>query len=236
MRQFDLIIVAAIILGVALVIGTVALFGARARKKRTAALQAVAESLGLPFLAAGDSSIACELAAFQLFSRGRRQRVTNLIRAETEDIRTAIFDYQYTIGSGKSKQTIHQTVVSLQAIDLALPDFSLRPENLLHKIGGWFGYADIDFADHPVFSRAFLLRGSNEQAIRRLFAPGVLEYFEQRKGLYVEARGSRFIYYRPRKRVKPGEVQAWLNDSWTLLQLFRASAATYNRQDVQDRV
>jgi hypothetical protein len=226
MRQFDLIIVAAIILGVAVLIGTVVLLGVRARKKRTAALQLVAESLGLPFHAAGDCSIIQELSAFQLFSRGRSKRITNLIRAETEDIGTAIFDYQYTIGSGKSKQTIHQTVVSLQAIDLALPDFSLRPETLLHKIGGWFGYADIDFADHPVFSGAFLLRGPNEQSIRRLFMPSVLEYFEQRKGLYVEARGARFICYRPRKRVTPAEVQAWLNNGWTLLQLFRASVSS----------
>lgn len=224
MQGSEPIIIGAVVLSIALLIGTVLLLGVRSRKKRTAALQLIAQTLGLPFQPAGDPSLVDELSVFQLFSRGRSKRITNLIRAETEDIRAALFDYQYTIGSGKSTQTLHQTVVSLQALDLKLPEFSMRPETLLHKIGGWFGYADIDFADHPIFSRAFLLRGPNEQNIRRLFVPGLLEFFEARKGLYVEARGTRFISYRARKRVTPAEVQAEMDNGLKLLQQFRASA------------
>jgi len=82
-----------------------------------------------------------------------------------------------------------------------LPSFILRPENLFHKIGESFGYRDIDFDSHPVFSKQYLLRAADEQACRGLFTKGILDHYDQRAGLSTEGDGDSLLFYRASKRV-----------------------------------
>ncbi|MEC9473853.1 MAG: hypothetical protein VX584_04130, partial [Actinomycetota bacterium] len=70
----------------------------------------------------------------------------------------------------------------LDAEDLQLPTFVIRPENLFHKIGSTFGYQDIDFDAHPTFSKRYLLRGPDEEAIRNTFTDEFLSSYERHKG------------------------------------------------------
>jgi hypothetical protein len=226
MRGFEPLIPVVIIVGVLSLIGVVVYLSHRAQKRRTAALSALAENMGLPFFPAGDPGLLLELARFHLFSQGRAKRIRNMLHGDAGDVRVAIFDYQYTVGSGKHSHTHVQTVASFRVPELRLPEFALRPENLFHKIGGVFGYLDIDFESHPAFSRAYLLRGSNEPLIRRLFVPEVLVYFESHNDLCVEGSGPQFVYYRNGRRLDPDAIRAWLETGFELLRLFRISPAT----------
>ena len=74
----------------------------------------------------------------------------------------------------------------MESDELRLPSFSLKPEGFLHRLVASLGLQDINFDTHPEFSRMYQLQGSDEESVRELFQPGVLEYFEQHKGLCVE--------------------------------------------------
>jgi len=89
-------------------------------------------------------------------------------------IKTAVFDYLYITGSGRSTVRHFQTVVYLEPANLALPYFSLRPEGWMTKVLSAFGYQDIDFGQRPEFSRQYILRGQDEPAIRQTFNESVL--------------------------------------------------------------
>ena len=105
-------------------------------------------------------------------------------------------------------------MISFQSSNLCLPEFELRPEHFFHKIGQALGYSDIDFETHPEFSRRYLLRGPDEAAIRDFFQPELLSFFESNQGVSLEASGDRLIYYRARKRIKPEEVRAFMEEGF----------------------
>ena len=103
---------------------------------------------------------------------------------------------------GRSRHDYRQTVAAFKFL-AALPQFDLRPENFLHRIGSAFGYQDIDFDSNPEFSKRYLLRGDEEQ-VRRLFTPSLLMFFEQlEKGWSVETSGPWLMAYRLGKQLKP---------------------------------
>jgi hypothetical protein len=191
-----------------------------AEKKRTEELQRVANELAFEFLPLGDASLTQSLGQFHLFSQGHGKRLWNLLRGTTHDLEVAIFDYRYTIGSGKHKQTRNHTVISFRFTGEPLPQFSLRPENFADKVGGWFGYQDIDFDTHPAFSKQYWLRGANEQAVRALFTTAVLEYFQQNPGLTTEASGNILLFYRHWSLLKPQEVRSFMEQGFGILTQF----------------
>ncbi|MEZ6095544.1 MAG: hypothetical protein R3C03_15155 [Pirellulaceae bacterium] len=184
-------------------------------KKRREALAAMAEQMGLMYKQDGDGELHQRIGGFSLFNQGHSRKLYNVILGETDEVRIAIFDYQYTTGSGKHKTTHSQTVASLESPRLHVPDFSMRPEGFFDKIGGVMGFQDIDFEDHPEFSNAFVLKGPDEDRIRRFFNKDLLDFFAEQKGCMVEAESGRMIYYRKGRR-KPDELQTVLSEAYQI--------------------
>jgi hypothetical protein len=211
--------IAAIIAGVLSVLVTIWLTARRYEKNRTAELQTVADEMGILFTPHGDPSLQQSLRALPLFNQGRGRKIKNLMRGTTEELDLAIFGYQFTTGHGKHQTTHTQTVVSFQSPQLSLPDFTLSPENLFHKIGQKMGYQDIDFESHPKFSADYLLRGSNESRIRELMRPEILDYLESQQKLCVQASANRLIVFRSRKRVKAAEIRDFMEDGFGIYRL-----------------
>ncbi len=212
------------IVAIAAVVAIIALsllLVARARRKRREAIQTVADELGLPFFPTGDKSLIDHLSGFHLFSQGRSKKIINMIHGDTDAMDLAIFDYRYTVGSGQHSSTHSQTVICFQSDELNLPEFSMRPEGFFHKIGGMFGYKDIDFESHAAFSKANLLRGPDEAAIRELFREEILSHFETQKRVCVEGAGNTLIFYRAGRRVKPVEIHPLMEEGFQVLALFR---------------
>ncbi len=195
-------------------------------RKRTQKISEVASEMGLAFYPSGDPVLVSQLAAFHLFSQGRGRSITNMIHGNTGDVDVGIFDYKYTVGSGKNSSTWRQTVIAFESADLDLPHFAVRPENLFHKIGKAFGYQDIDFDTHPKFSSTYLLRGTDETRIRALFRAEVLLYLENKAGVSVEGMGRRLVFYRPGQRSQPESIRSLMEEGFELFGLFRASPAT----------
>jgi hypothetical protein len=84
-----------------------------------------------------------------------------------------------------------------------------------------FGFQDIDFESHPRFSSSYLLRGSSEYKIRKLFTDEVLAFFENEPGLSVEGCSQQIIIYRAAKREKPEEMRSFFEEMFRVYSLFK---------------
>lgn len=209
------------VVGLILLMGVIGYLAYQAEKKRTEAWRRAAEELGFEFKAAAGNSILGRFTGFHLFSQGRNHTVKNLLQGKTADLDVSIFDYSYTTGSGKNRRTWQQTVIAFEFDEPQLPAFSLRPESIFHKIGQWFGYRDMNFDTHPRFSRQYVLRGENENAVREQFPDRVLEYYEETSAVCTEAAGGRLVHYRAQTRQPPEKARELLDEGFQVLALFR---------------
>jgi hypothetical protein len=214
-------VVAIIIIGTLALIGGIVWLTLYMEKKRTEAVRQAAQRLGFNFFPKGDPAFFNEMAVFQLFQQGHTRILKNLLRNEGSDADIAIFDYRYTTGYGKNQRTKNQTVVWFRSAGLDLPDFTLGPENLLHKVGALFGYQDIDFEHNPGFSKHYVLRGQDETRIRMLFNDRVLRFYEQKHPVCTEGKGNHFIFYRSKKPVKTEGLNSFLEEGKTALNVLQ---------------
>ena len=192
-----------VVIGIALCLFLAHLIKKRRARKRTADLQLVAADLNLEFRDTGDAGLQHDLAAFPLFNIGRAHKLTNLFVAETPALKINLFDYEYTTGHGKHKRVRRQTVAAVQSTELVIPDFIMRPERKLDLVGSLLGRQDIDFADHPAFSKAFVLKSGDETATRDFFDTALLDYFAAHGTISFEAAQGAFLYFRRWKYVPP---------------------------------
>jgi hypothetical protein len=151
---------------------------------------------------------------FHLFRQGHAQRVLSAFTQRSMSFETTLLEYRYTTGGGKNSSTHRQTVLVAHGDGLSLPALELRPESIFHRIGSAFGFQDIDLESRPEFSRAYLLRGEDEGAIRALFADaGIVHHFEKNRGWSIEAGGPWIVVYRHGKRAKPDELREFVREA-----------------------
>jgi hypothetical protein len=211
--------VIAIFLAVGGIITGAILISNQLEKKRRERIGAAAQEMGLNFIPEGSEALRQRLQDFHLFTLGRDRKMKNLIQGDSGDVKLAIFDYQYTTGSGKSTQTAKLTVVAIESPDLRVPPLSLRPEHFFDRIGGMLGFQDIDFTSHPKFSKMFVVKSPSEEAVRDFFKPHLLEYFESLPGISLEADRGMMFFYRGNRTAKPDEIKS----------LFAQAYETYGR-------
>lgn len=198
-------------------------FDARRREgMREAALR-----VGYRYAEKTESPYTPGLEGFALFSSGRSRKTANVMQGTAETADLAVFDYRYVTGGGKNSHTYSQTVAHFRDRQLALPEFTLRPEGLLAKIGAAFGYQDIDFSSQPEFSAKYLLRGPNEEAIRRVFDLSVLFHFDHNPGWSVEGRSGQLVVYRHGKKVAPERIPEFIEQTTAIYRLFRESSMKF---------
>jgi hypothetical protein len=215
-------IIAIIIIGTLALIGGLVWLSLYIEKKRTEAVRQSALRLGFNFFPKGDPAFFNEMGVFHLFQQGHTRLLKNLMRGAGSDPEVAVFDYRYTIGSGKNQQTKNQTVIWFRSSGLNLPAFTLSPENIMHKIGALLGYQDIDFEQNPGFSKRYLLRGQDETRIRMLFNNSLLRFFEQKHPVSAEGRDNHFIFYRSKKQVKPETLNSFVEEGRAVLNVLRS--------------
>lgn len=205
------------------VVGLIIFIFHRAEKKRTAQTEELASELGLDFHPKGDPTVQGTFGELRLFNHGHSRKFANMLTGEASGVEICIFDYRYTTGGGKHQHVHSQTVIGFRSELLSLPEFELRPEGMFHKIGQAFGYGDIDFDTHPLFSKKYLLRGPNEPDIRDLFEPEKLEFFEDfgKKLVSVEAGHNRLIFFRAGKRLKPEQIRDFMEEGFRMYALFK---------------
>ena len=206
------------------IVGLVLWLVFRYEKKRTAALEIVANELGLQFSPHKDERLLAKLQQFRLFNWGHSRRMKNVMTAVTEHATMTIFDYQFTTGGGNHARTHSHTLVAMEMTALQLPRFSIWPEEWTDKIEAKLGFQDIDFDQHPEFSSKFVLQADDETAVRRYFENQLLDMFVVRPGVSVDAIPGLFTYMKPR-RSKPEEIRELMAEAYAFAKVFQENPA-----------
>jgi hypothetical protein len=95
----------------------------------------VAERLGIEHheqLAPADQAM---FAKFALASRGHNQLASNVLVADSGELRMVIFDFRYIVGSGRGARVYKQTVVMAQSDLLSISASMISNEAILQKFG-----------------------------------------------------------------------------------------------------
>ncbi|MEO1621329.1 MAG: hypothetical protein AAFU53_09905 [Cyanobacteria bacterium J06632_3] len=183
-------------------------------QQRTSTIQSLASAWGFDYRDHPQAYIPDPVWQLKLFNKGRRRQLKNLIQGQRGNVAISIADYSFVTGSGKHRRTHAQTIAIIQSPHLTLPSFLLTPETMFHKIGGLFGYDDIDFDSRPTFSARYLLKGTDESSIRQCFQDGVLTFYERQEQVCSEGIGSILLYYKARHKLEPNN---WKNLMTTVL-------------------
>ncbi len=168
------------------------------------------------------------LRRLTLFQNVDQPRARNVMAGPLAGAEALVFDYTYDtrrIDPGTSS-SVSQTVAVFRFRGRAFPVFELSAEGFL-KAGG----QDLDFASHPTFSKRFRLRGDDETAVRNLFDPCVLNFFESLRddfGQTIEGDGEYVVVYRSGRKIKPEAVKAFV-DEVTVVASALGSATRFRR-------
>ncbi len=204
MSPLIILVWAAIIAGV---IGFMVYSIAKERKRREE-ISKFAAGLGLtayPMLSAADQAL---FDRFGFSQKGHSRKPSNVILADSGDLRMLLFDYSYATGGGKSRRTHQQTVAVASSGSIAAPDFQVYPEGAFQWLSELFGGKDIDFNDDPEFSRTFVLKGSDEVAIREYFTPIRRRAVMELGKIHLEAHNEHFMLTRPGMRLPIEQLPA----------------------------
>lgn len=212
MSQFIIILVFIV------VIVAIIKYAKKMEKERSESIERIAQNMGFQFESNPTVDYLKKYSNFQLFNSGHSKKIRNLMfidgistSAATE--KKEIFGYQYRTGNGKHSSTYMFTIVSFRFSEHKFTDFDLRPEHIFHKIGGVFGYQDIDIDSDPEFSKIYLLQGRNEKAIRNIFTPKICEILVEQKPLCIESRDNTMIFYQQYNRLAPEEIHPFYDEA-----------------------
>jgi len=207
-RNISFLVIGGIILAIGGIFGGLTYL----EKKRTQKVQALVTSWGWTFRAAPTSQDQVLITGTHLPTLGHHWHLKNFIELPQGAEQVRLFDFNYTRGHGKSKQTYDQSVFQIISPLVAeLPALMMKPEGLFDKLASAFGSKDIDFPEHPTFSKKYLLKGDNEEAIRKLFTSDIITFFEKEKGWAMEVSNGRLLLYKGNFRPKPDDIQQHVN-------------------------
>jgi MFS superfamily sulfate permease-like transporter len=153
-----------------------------------------------------------DFRGFKFSHSGKLSYAQNLISGHFETTRFIYSEIIYD----KSADTIaaDSMLPALLIVDKNEPSkwpiFTMEQETLMDKLVEVTGFPDIDFSDHPDFSDKFLLRGPNEEAIRKFFNPVILKMIENYPHYHLECNGSAIIIYRFDKKINEEELTSMM--------------------------
>ena len=190
-------------------------------QERTKKIEELARTHGFTFrptptAADRELPVGCYLA-----ETGRDPAVSNVLEvARTDELNFVLFEYEYTVGYGKSRHTTHQTIARMRSPLLKLPSFLLFPETIFSKIAVVFGQTDVNFEDSPEFSGQYILRGGDEAALRRIFSPALRQALTPLEHLTIEGADDVLFIFRPDRRIKPEDLVTRIEEDKKILALF----------------
>jgi hypothetical protein len=180
---------------------------------------------GMTLALSRSGSLVALLQPFKLGQRGETgsRMVRSLVESSAESEQLIwMMDYSYWASDGSRRRLWDQTVVLIERADVDLPHFHLSKETMFQWAEKLFKQQEIDFLEHPRFSKLFQLKGEDESAVRALFTLKVREGLEQHPGLTIEGGGSQLLVFRDNVVVPPDKWPAFLDEARQVAQLFAA--------------
>ena len=191
-------------------------------RKRTKEMASVAENMSFAFMANLTLAGLRAMAPFRLFTLGRSQQAYNAMQGRVGDCDALFFEYQYTVGSGKSSQTYQIAAVILPDATSGLPDFNLAPKTFFDKLAAFFTHNNIEIEDAPEFTKHCKLSGPNPEALREMFHPDLVFYLGRDGRWFIEAVDGQLLLYQ-QKRLTPDQCPGLVADALEIRVLLRGS-------------
>ncbi len=174
-----------------------------------------------------------EKLGFKIFSIGRSRKILSVLKKETESETIFLIDHSYVNGTGTG-YLVPQTILLRRSNFLNLPSFNLSYKNFhngntLAKIYDANLFSKEDFDEYPkihikeniYFHAKYTLRGEDSGRVKKLFTPEIMSFFAKEKNISIEAKGNALAYYRTAKRVKPKEIDSFLEEAEKIYYKFR---------------
>lgn len=176
-------------------------------KRRTRALQTLAQKLDWTFDPAPGKKMMLSVWLLTLFQKARPVELRNRMYGQRHGRLVAVFEYTVEFPSwGDASGTAIQTVATVQLPGAGVPAFALRPEDFGDRLAG---LQDISFDHDPWFSRAYFLRGEDDAAIRGIFDhDDVRDFYRGHPRVCTEVADGALFFWRMNKRVKAH----WIED------------------------
>ena len=167
-------------------------------RERKGSFKEVAEKHGYSFKENGPGFLR-RLGRFKFFSQGSNRTATNVITGKVGNLEFKVADYRYVSGFGSSASAHSHTICLISDFEMNLPHFFLRHEDGLYDyLGKLFGGQDINFEDDPDFSKAFILQGDDEIALKYLFNAATRKLLMKYAGTcaQIEGVGNTLMFHR----------------------------------------
>lgn len=103
-----------------------------------------------------------------------------------------LLDLSFSEGVFIAKEDLKATFLLFKS-PKPLPIFVLDKEDFKTAMYHWAGFDDINFKDYPDFSRRFHLSGHNKKAIRKVFNPSLVYFFESHPIFHIESNGESLL-------------------------------------------
>lgn len=165
--------------------------------KRGKDLEELASSMGLSFSPEGPEPGSLEGTGIEIFRRGRSRKAYNLVQLPSRWGVIKFFDYTFCVTSDGGNSGANKFTLALIACSgCAIPEFDLKPEFFIYKLGEAIGFRDIDLPAFPLFSEKYRLTGPDETAVHLFFTPQRAAWFERNLGLWVQAAPGHIVIFR----------------------------------------
>jgi MFS superfamily sulfate permease-like transporter len=130
----------------------------------------------------------------------------NILSRYTDYAKVEVSDITLTEGARMAQEDTKMTVIHVSDIETLIPDFALESEGLFTKLSELSFGKDINFEDHPRFSKMFYLRGDNETQVRKFFTESILSFLATHKGLHIESHRNKLLIYKKRDLLDAEEI------------------------------
>lgn len=145
---------------------------------------------------------------FSFSKTGKISYAQNLVSGSFESYRFVFAEvvYDTDLRTKAATDLLPALIIKPEESNASWPVFTMEKEGFFEKVADMANSKDIDFDDHPEFSNKFLLKGPNENEVRKFFNPAVLQLIESNPIYHLESNGRKLIIYRFDKKKKEKEV------------------------------
>ena len=163
------------------------------------------------------------LRNFEFFETRPIERKNNSLKGTIVDlgVNWEIADIRFDEGALLSSE-VYQTTVQIIRLPGPIPEFTLEKEGLFdrlfERVLAFSGYKNINFRNHPEFSKDFLLLGEDVEAIKTFFTDGLIEYLITHDINHIESNGQALLIFKYLHLAQTDEIPKMLEFSKGLLE------------------
>lgn len=150
------------------------------------------------------------LRRFKYFRFREIEKVYNLLTGEKGDYEIRMMDVEYHQGELIATKNYKTTVLVIK-LNKPLPSFTMEKEWIFDRLPIFGDYEDINFENHPEFSKTYKLKGVNKEKIKGFFTEEMLTFFEKSDTYHIEAFAGGILIFEKERLATISEVKKLLS-------------------------